>query len=680
MLSRMKVLNMTKRILTVGFIGLCTFSVAQAQLAITEVMTSATGNNPDWWELTDFGTNSVNLTGYCWNDDSHGGFSGAPNTSEFTGVIIHPGESIIFTEQKGNIFTASDFRNWWGISPNVQVIACLASDPGLGAGGDTVRLWSTNSAAMGAATNGMDIDQAPNFLVDRVDTTVATTGFSILANTNNGTFGINSAIGVNGAFAAATTTDVGSPGIALTNAGPIVITNINGTSGQPASVLANIGTTATFQITAFGYPKPRFQWLFNGVPVDTNLIQTEQTVFTITNNFSRSTLMITNVQITNAGTFRVVVTNIFQNGTQSVVSSNAVLTVSTSPLAPIFTQTPSPQNFYAYLGQTVKLNAAAFGNPPPTFQWQHNNVNIDGQTDSQLSLGLSDTNQSGTYSVIANNSAGSTNASILLTVTPLPPKLRITEILATEATNSAGSSLGHNDWWELTDLDTYPVNLQGFRFDDDSFSLLQAVTLTNNIVISPGESIVLVEDMTPDDFRSWWGATNLPPNLQIITYHGSGVSFSGTSGDQLTLWNAAAQTESDLIDSVSIASTDGSAISYCYDPYGNFIFGINPDSLSILGVNGAFAAAVNGDIGSPGTIVNYPKFTGIAPASGGMQLSWISQSNFVYSVQCKTNLTDASWTTLANTTAGGNLWNFIDTTTVTQRFYRVVLNFPTTEK
>ena len=674
---------MIKRFLTACFIGFCVFSEARAQLAITEVMTSATGSNPDWWELTDFGTNSVDLTGSCWNDDSHGGFGGALNTSEFTGVIIHPGESIIFTEQKGPIVTAADFRNWWGISANVQVIACLVSDPGLGAGGDTVRLWSTNLAALVSAgynTNGLDLQQAPDFLVDRVDTTAATMGFSQAPNTNNGTFGINSAIGVNGAFQAATTVDVGSPGVALTNAGPIVITNIDGTSGQPASVLANIGTTATFQITAFGYPKPRFQWLFNGVPVDTNLIQTEQTVFTITNNFSRSTLTITNVQITNAGTFRVVVTNIFQNGSQSVVSSNAVLTISTSPLAPVFTQKPSPQNFYAYLGQTVTLNAAAFGNPPPTFQWQHNNVNINGQTDSQFSLALSDTNQSGNYTVVASNSAGSTNASILLTVTPLPPKLRITEILATEATNSNGSSLGHNDWWELSNLGTFPVNLQGFRFDDNSDSLLQALTITNNIIISPGESIVLVEDMTPDDFRTWWGATNLPPNLQIITYHGAGVSFSGTSGDSLELWNAAAQTESDLIDSVSIASTDDSAVSYCYDPYGNFIFGINPDSLSILGVNGAFAAAVNGDIGSPGTIVNYPKIIGITPTSGGAQLSWISQSNFVYAVQCKTNLTDANWTTLTNTTAGGNLWSFIDTTAAAQRFYRVVLNLPATEK
>ncbi len=668
---------MTKRFIAISLIAVTAFFQTQAQLVITEVMTSGTGGNPDWWELTNFGTNNVDLTGYCWNDDSHGGFGGTANTSEFTGVIIHPKESIIFTEQKGPIVTASDYTNWWGITTNelgtsVQVIACLAGDNGLGATGDSVRLWSTNLAALVASgydTNGLDLQRAPQFLVDRVDTTAASQGFSQFPNTNNGTFGTSSAIGVNGAFQAKTTTDVGSPGIASTNAGPIVITNYDGTTGQPASVLAAVGTTATFQVTAFGLPKPRFQWLRNGValPNDPRF----QTTFTITNNFSRSTLTITNLQSTDGATFRAVATNRFQ----SVASSNATLTVNTSPLAPTFTQTPAPQNFYAYVGQYVTLTAAAFGNPPPTFLWQSNNVTIAGQSDAQYIFHLDNTNQSGTYTVIATNSAGGVSASIVLTVTPQPPKLHITEILATEATNANGSSLGHNDWWELTDFDTIPVNLQGFRFDDNSDSLLDAYTITNSIVISPGESIVFVEDMTPDDFRTWWGVTNLPPNLQIIPYHGSGLSFSGTVGDSLELWNAAAQNESDLIDSVSIASTDGSAISFCWDPYNQYFSGINPDGLSVLGVNGTVAASSLGDIGSPGTIVNYPKITDISQTdSGGTQFSFISQHDFLYTIQYKNNLTDPNWTTLTTTNVVGDVCNIIDPTITTQRFYRVMLN------
>ena len=97
--------------------------------------------------------------------------------------------------------------------------------------------------------------------------------------------------------------------------------------------------------------------------------------------------------------------------------------------------------------------------------------------------------------------------------------------------------------------------------------------------------------------------------------------------------------------------------------------------LSVAGVNGAFIAAVNGDIGSPGTIVAYPRFTSLALTNGGAQLSWASQSNYTYTVQSKTNLADANWTTLANITAGvGDVWSWIDTTTSSQRFYRLILN------
>jgi acid phosphatase (class A) len=221
-----------------------------------------------------------------------------------------------------------------------------AGDPGLGASGDSVRLWFTNVAALGANTNGLDLDQNSIFLVDKVDTLPAPKGPSLICNTNNGTFGITNTTGVNGAFTAATTADVGSPGIASTNPGPTVIVI------QPTNALVNVGATATFQIKAFGFPKPRFQWLEGGGPVDTNRVQVS---FAVSNNFCLGTITITNVQVQNVGTFRVNVTN----GFQTVVSSNATLTVNTSPVAPAFTQT-IPATLYAY----SEKNFSAFNFTP----------------------------------------------------------------------------------------------------------------------------------------------------------------------------------------------------------------------------------------------------------------------------------------------------------------------------
>src|ERR1039457_6926735 len=80
---------MNKRFLIACFSGFLALAQARAQLAITEVMTSeADSTHPDWWEVTNFGTNNVDITAYSWQADSHGGFSGA-DTASFAGVIVH---------------------------------------------------------------------------------------------------------------------------------------------------------------------------------------------------------------------------------------------------------------------------------------------------------------------------------------------------------------------------------------------------------------------------------------------------------------------------------------------------------------------------------------------------------------------------------------------------------------
>jgi hypothetical protein len=94
----------------------------------------------------------------------------------------------------------------------------------------------------------------------------------------------------------------------------------------------------------------------------------------------------------------------------------------------------------------------------------------------------------------------------------------------------------------------------------------------------------------------------------------------------------------------------------------------------VVGVNGAFAAANGGNIGSPGTIVNLPTITGLTPTGEGFQLSWINQPNWDYTIQYKTNLSDANWSTLTNLTSdGSSVFHFIDQAAGAQRFYRVGL-------
>jgi hypothetical protein len=336
----------------------------------------------------------------------------------------------------------------------------------------------------------------------------------------------------------------------------------------------------------------------------------------------------------------------------------------TAASPPVITQ--SPASLDAYLGQTPVFTVQATGNPLPRYQWLLNGTRLNNQTNAQLTLALTQTNQAGTYTIVVTNLVGTNTAAFNLNITP-KPLLAITEVLASESRGTINSTLDHQDWWELSNLGNFPVNLRGFRFDDSHNLLTHAETITNNISIRPGEAIVLVQDMTPAQFRTWWGATNLPADLQIITY--PNIGFSATA-DAITVWNAAASVNTDTITNVSFgAATRG--VTFGFNPNSN-VFG----ALSVVGQNGAFAAAVNGDIGSPGTIVNLPRFTQTQfTGTNGFGFNFITQSNRSYVIQYKNDLTASSWLALTNFIAGGNSSGFTDPTANTNkaRYYRILL-------
>lgn len=106
-----------------------------------------------------------------------------------------------------------------------------------------------------------------------------------------------------------------------------------------------------------GLPRPKYQWRFNGAPLP---------------GATAATLTIPSVQASDAGLYSVVVTT----GLEVVISSNALLTVDTSPTAPTFVTTPASVD--AYIGQTVTLTATAQGNPTPNYQWLSNGVDLAG--------------------------------------------------------------------------------------------------------------------------------------------------------------------------------------------------------------------------------------------------------------------------------------------------------------
>ena len=112
-------------------------------------------------------------------------------------------------------------------------------------------------------------------------------------------------------------------------------------------------------------------------------------------------------------------------------------------------------------------------------------------------------------------------------------------------------------------------------------------------------------------------------------------------------------------------------VSFGYDPATGTFGG-----LSVVGENGAFVAAANGDIGSPGTIISPPQVADVSFSQGaGFSLSFATLTNLNYSVEYKDDLTNANWTTLTNFTATSGSFTFTDPAagTNTARFYRVTV-------
>ena len=180
-------------------------SSAHANIRITEAMSSSNGGGtptPDWFEMTNYGSTAVDLTGWRMDDGSvNFGVSVALN-----GISsIAAGQSIIFIESAGGAGLAS-FNTFWGLS-GVQVGYYSGSGVGLSSGGDGVSLFDgsgalVSSVSFGAATSGSsffygyDAAGAIDPSYNGVISTVGTIGTQVTYASGGDTGSIGSALGV----------------------------------------------------------------------------------------------------------------------------------------------------------------------------------------------------------------------------------------------------------------------------------------------------------------------------------------------------------------------------------------------------------------------------------------------------------------------------------------------------
>ncbi len=211
---------------------------APGVLRVTEVApwSSTAANSPvaaDWFEVTNTGARSVDITGWKVDDSSE-----SPAAAlALTGITsIAPGESVIFIETATLSTTKAIFlSNWFGASPpaTLQIGAYTGGGIGLSTGGDAVNLYDTNNVRQVNVSFALSPSAAPF------------TTFDNSAAANVAAITQFSAVGVNGAFVAVNSSnEVGSPGIR--NQPPVLVSSLPSQSATKGAAFSYVVPLNTF--------------------------------------------------------------------------------------------------------------------------------------------------------------------------------------------------------------------------------------------------------------------------------------------------------------------------------------------------------------------------------------------------------------------------------------------------
>jgi hypothetical protein len=182
---------------------------------------------------------------------------------------------------------------------------------------------------------------------------------------------------------------------------PVILTN-------PAGQTVTSGSGVMLTAIVSGDPAPSYQWKKDGVNIP---------------GATNSTYALANASTGDAGTYTVFASNSAGN----VTSAGATLTVNPATTAPSFTTQPISQT--VAVGALVSFTAAASGSPAPTYQWRKNGVDLPGATNPVYTINSTVLVDSGNYSLVATNPAGSASSVAAQLTVMLPPSNAIISIV-----------------------------------------------------------------------------------------------------------------------------------------------------------------------------------------------------------------------------------------------------------
>ena len=187
---------------------------------------------------------------------------------------------------------------------------------------------------------------------------------------------------------------VPTPG-ATSGAGIIAAPVIN---SVPMSHGAVLGSTDTFTVLAGGAMPLTYQWSFNG---------------TVLPGATNTSFSVTNLQLTSAGFYSVLVVN-----PAGAASASLFLEVQVPPGI-----AAQPQNTSVPPGANAFFTVSATGTPPLSYQWRRNGVEVEGAISPSLAIMNAQLGDDAAFTVVITNSYGSITSSVATLIVSASPTI-----------------------------------------------------------------------------------------------------------------------------------------------------------------------------------------------------------------------------------------------------------------
>jgi pectin methylesterase-like acyl-CoA thioesterase len=274
---------------------------------------------------------------------------------------------------------------------------------------------------------------------------------------------------------------------------------------QPQALSVNPGQTGILFVTASGTAPLTYQWSKAGTPIA---------------GATGSTLSLSNVQSADAAAYTVAITNAYG----SVTSNAANVTVTASPIAPVFTTQPSVVTVAA--GTSASFTVTTYGSAPLTYQWQKNGAAIAGATSATFTIASPQPGDAASYTVVVQNGAGSvTSSAAVLTVNTAPAitsqpagsTLAIGQA-ASFAVTATGTPAPTYQWLKngvnITGATSSTYNIAAVAGTDAG---VYTVRIVNSVgaVTSSAAPLIIPSTMTTTGFSPSPGATGVNPDTPL---------------------------------------------------------------------------------------------------------------------------------------------------------------------